>query len=350
MRKAALLLLLLVAVYLLAFPISTKPEIYFAPARMSGLDATSNLELDNDQQKYSKLHHFVLGDIFGYVSDSGIIQYQDRKMYRVAMDDARFINFSSVSGNLVIQSFDGEVIDAIEIRGYPILLDGRIFIISTNRGEFGEIDVQGSYLWKYEFTSPITEIDAKHGHVMLGLLDGRVLIYDRNGIRAAELLFDQSRVSAIYGCALSADATRIAVIHGIDPQILSVYRLVPGRKLIYETALSDPFRSHRRIFFLAHGDFLLADAEGAVAVVDLEKAEMAAIPAAGRIVGTLNTESLTYVLMQDDEKAEIIVISLPPAELARTTFLAEHTSILGSADYIILGMDRHLGKIETFVR
>ena len=351
MKVAAILLVLLVISFILVFPIMLKPEIHFSPDWVALLDGPHPVE-KKPHPADMVTHSFAIGDKFGYVTNSGEMLFRDTKMFGVAIDESRFINFSRVSGNLVVQNPYGDVIDAFEMRGFPMLLDGRLFIISTNRGEFGELDSQGSYKWKYEYTSPITDVDVNNGLVIAGLLDGRVFLYGSDGTIVSELFFERSRIRAVYGCALSHDGASFAVIHGIDPQMLSVYTLLPERSLLFESDLTDIFRTRRRLTFQANGDYLLVEAEDSLIIVDLNRSEQTTVPAGGRLLRTMDSQQYpyTYILLEGEKQAELIVMSLPEAELSRTTISAESVALSGGTGYIVFGADSAVGRIDTIVR
>lgn len=349
MKKAVVFVIVMVAVYLLAFPTRLKPELHFSPGWASELGTKTDPPRG---ERPNRIHFFNLDEAFGYITDGGDVLYLDRKMYGVAIDSRRFVNYSSVSGNLVVQGSSGEVLDAIEIRGYPLLLDDRIFIISTNRGEFGEIDIQGTYIWKYEYSSPITDLDAQNGRVLLGLLDGRVYLYKTDGSREVEISFQRSRVNAVYGCALSADGTRFSVVHGIDPQILSVFELNPEPKLIFEAELADTFRRRRVVDFISQGEYVVVDGQDGVYIMDLDRGELFDIIISGRLVGGFSdvSDPLAFILTHDGKTANLLTVALPPAELARSSYPASQTVLINGENYIILGIDRYLGRIDRMVR
>ena len=220
MKWTASLLFFLFALYLVAFPKTLRPELILRPVFSIDIEGEEGGgEFDSELSAVP----FELEDTFGYVTEVGDLLHMERKLYGVAIDSDGFINYSSVSDNLVFHDVSGRVVDTFEVRGYPVFHDGRFFILSTNRSEISEMGDSGRVLWKNEYSSIITDFDSKNGRLAIALLDGRVLIIDAAGDVINSMNLQGSRIRAVYGCELSADGYRLAVIHGLDPQILSVF-------------------------------------------------------------------------------------------------------------------------------
>ena len=55
------------------------------------------------------------------------------------------------------------------------------------------------------------------------MLNGRVELFGKDGSYRAGIRPETSRINVVYGTALSFASQKAAVVHGIDPQFLSLY-------------------------------------------------------------------------------------------------------------------------------
>ena len=335
--------------YILLFPVGLKPEIGHKPAWVTDVMSDST---QSAREHAGGVIPFVFDTRFGYVSDDGDLLLSKPTLFGVAIDSDRFINYSSVSGNLVVQDHYGEVTDNLAIRGYPILLQNRFFVISSNRAEMAELDDEGSIVWKREFASIISDFDAQSDLMALGLLDSRVQIVGSGGEVRQEIEFLGSRINAVYGCALSADGKILAVVHGLDPQYLSAYDLREGGETIRKWTLDAEFRTTRHIVFAGDGRYLLAEDHKRLLLFDLERKERLAIATSDTFLGTgeVSGHGLIWILSKREAVAELLLLQLPDRVIYRVQFPAEKPTLSVDESALLLGFDRYISKIEKVER
>jgi hypothetical protein len=191
MKWSIPVLFLVVVIYLLFFPSSLRPEIVLSPKWT--LDVSSSTELVNPHA--DNFVSFELGNLFGYVSLDGDLLLKEEKLFGLAIEEKKFINFPNVPDGLTVRDSGGGTTDVLKVSGYPIFLDGRFLLISTNRSEVAELAGDNTVSWKREYTSVITDIDARGGLIALGLLDSRVQVLDAEGGVALDLDMTGSRIN-----------------------------------------------------------------------------------------------------------------------------------------------------------
>ena len=341
------LFLFLICGYLIFFPELLRPELLVRPlfsTEVRGNSTTAGIEDETE------IFPFMLDDIFGYVFDDGTLGFTGEKLYGVAIEKDRFINYSSVSGNLVVQDPAGNVTETLEVSGYPVFLSGRFFVLATNRADIREIGQSGAVLWRNEYSSIITDIGAGGELLALAFLDGRVLLIDGTGALIHDMEFPGSRVQAVYGCSLSADGSRLAVVHGLDPQHITVVALESDYSTLYSGELDDEVRRRRNIGFF-HGA-LYVEEVGGLRIIDYEKASHVRIAGLNNFAGAgeFVREKLVWYLSKSEDGVELSLVRLPDRKLMTTGFQGKYTTASSYGDKLLVGMDRYITMMEITQR
>lgn len=102
--------------------------------------------------------------------------------------------------------------------GYPFFLDGRAFVMHSDQNSVSRLDADGSIEWTYDFTAPVTCVDAAAGFLLAGTLAGTAELVDGEGRGVYTAEPSGSRIAGVYGCALSADGSMMALVCGLDRQ------------------------------------------------------------------------------------------------------------------------------------
>ena len=350
MKWALPLLSVLLCAYLLAFPVSLRPEQELKPVWAVDVsrDAVTGVRGDTGGAGVP----FVLGERFGYLGQSGDLLLRSERIHGIAIDSDRFVNYSSVSGNLVVQNSRGDVTDTVEVRGYPILMDGRLLLISTNRAELAEITDAGEIAWKREYASVITDLDSKNNVLAIGLLDSRAELIDRSGDVVLALDLMGSRINAVYGSALSSTANLLAIVHGIDSQYVTVVDLSEDASAPKKVELRNEFRTTRYLRFLDSDKYLVIEDVNGVVVLDIDRGEMHRLATAGSVLaaGDFAGDDLIWVVSQSTERTELLVVRLPKDVIFRVPYASAAAFAAATDDRLYLGVDRHIGLIERVER
>ena len=252
---------------------------------------------------------FKLGDRLGYFTRGGQLSYSEQIVYDAVVAEDYFINYSSVSRNLVLQSSIGEIIGNIETEGLPFALGDRSFIISPDRMTVSE-QSGGSLLWSITPGSIITTIDANTELTLIGLMNGEVLVYDINGEEVFSYFSTESRYSIVYSCALSDDGRRIAVVAGLYPQQLMCFESKnDSYAMVMRKELEHQYRRNLFIDYSTDGRLLYTEVPSGVDVLNSYSLEEDSIPLSGSVgqaeLGGLN--ELSYLMLEDETKTHLRV-------------------------------------------
>ena len=133
---------------------------------------------------------------------------------------------------------------------------------------------------------PITTASVGADLLLLGLLDGRLLLLDAQGRIDLELTPGESRVPIVVAAALAPAGDRLAAVSGLDPQRLSVLEKREGRWMpLWSHSLDTDLRREALLRFTADGRFLLFEGRESVGVLDLLQRREARLAHSGRLAG-----------------------------------------------------------------
>lgn len=169
---------------------------------------------------------FQLGDVFGYVKADGTVLYSARAPYRVALSATGFVSYTRLGTDWILQDTSGRPITAFSGSGYPLIgPDGsRIFSIKTDLSGLIELDRNGGALWERDFPTMVTTASLQADLLLVGLLNGSMILVDRKGSSVFEYSPKGSRIAVILGVAVSPDGSLLAAVSGIGPQSLTIVR------------------------------------------------------------------------------------------------------------------------------
>jgi hypothetical protein len=296
---------------------------------------------------------FRIADGFGYVAADGSHSYFGEVSFDVTIARTGFVNYSSLGTNLVVQAPDGTVIASLPTRGYPMFLGDRLFVVATNRSRIEEWTVDGDLVWTRDFAALVTSFDANGSSLIVGLLDGTVLLVDGDGNARFQKRFSGSRVEVIYGCTVSVDGTFLAVIHGLDPQWLTVMGYREGQYEVIETVeLANEFRRNRPVYLSPDAGVVYVGDLTGLSVYHIEAGTSSAIALPGDLdhYGAFDNQPFNWFSFASDERTMLAITTfdgrLVFRQLLDTATATPHTHRTS----VYIGADRLVARIDPVTR
>jgi hypothetical protein len=366
-RIIVLILVPVLVLYLLLFPDRLGEEISASLVWVNDISLESNgavtagapdisPDFITEEGQPSELYAFRLGDIFGFIGDDGRFEYVGRAAYGVAFGEDIFINYPNVVSNLAVQDAAGRIRMGIPTYRYPFYLSGRLFLISSDRLSLSELDLGGAGVWDRTFPSLVTAVDGNEAMMVIGMLDGRIEVLDRLGGTVFETIPDGSRIPVVYGCALSPDARYFAVVCGIDPQRLLLYRLDEEADT-YSEVLDLPLDGAKRrpvtVAFSEDGTVVFVETAYSIACLDVETHTIVnTFELQGRIDNFIarGRGALSYVITSADGNSVLRVFESGGRRVYEERFAGDVVSLSECKAGILLGVDSDLGLFELAVR
>jgi hypothetical protein len=289
-RIVAVLLFFIIYFFAASRPIPH--ETVLSPKWLSSLESDQPILINNTGQGVQRSEDrplpFTLGSHFGYIDSGGRFILNKVKNGEIDLSENQWTEYEAEPVQIEIKNLNEETTIILDDpRGYPLLLDGRVFILGSEQNKLSEIDPNGNVLWTYDFGAPLTCIDAAAGMVLTGSIDGLIEILDSNGQRIYFFEPGGSRYTVILGCALSRSGSRLGIICGIEEQrflLLERYGNAGGEyKVIYHEPLESGFRRPVRISFIDQDRRIVFERPGGIGCYNIKSRQGIRIPLNGTI-------------------------------------------------------------------
>jgi hypothetical protein len=323
-RKKRIQVFIIFLLFIAYFIIAARPlprETVLAPGWLSSLESDAPVSLggagQTQGQPQGRLFPFTLGSHFGYVNTAGFFSINNVKKDEIYLSENLWAEYSAEPEIIEIKNINAETTVSIKSpKGYPILLDDRVFILGREQNALSEIDKDGDVLWTYEFGAPLTCIDAVCGLVLTGSIDGVVEILDAEGKRIFYFEPGGSRYSVILGCAISRNGSRIGIISGIDQQrFLLLERFGDGDyKVVYHEFLDEGFRRPVLISFIDEDRRIIFERVEGLGCYNIKSRQWYSIPLDGKIAAIDNSGDKGFLFLINSHtgrQKELIGIRFP---------------------------------------
>jgi len=290
--KRLLLLTCIALLYSLVAPhrLAQEPlrRVQFARAieiTHSGLGADSAVS-SRSQPNEPGLLPFVHQDQYGYIDNAGVIVWLEQVDHGVALAATHYVNYPQMPEEQVVRAPGGVEISTLTAPGYPVLAPGYVYVISASQDGLTAYRYEGAELWSRRFSAPITDLDAVGDSVVVGLLDGTVVYLDAQGEAIVIDPDNESSVAVVYGVALSPDERTVAVLSGLYPQRLRVFRLNENQEITGAHArnLESQRREPAVVQFDPRGEGLLYEHGPVLTHLSMDRFEHAAFEVEGEVI------------------------------------------------------------------
>lgn len=357
--KKKYVLLLSIAFFVVYFFVASQPiplETILIPRWLSSLETNYPVSLKEPENSAESPAEdafipFELGNRFGYVDDGGRFIINRLKQGLVSVSDEYWAEYKAVPEGLEIRDPQEERLIKIEEgNGYPFFMDGRIFLINEERNSLRAVNTDGSISWAYDFAAPLTDMDAAAGLILAGSLDGTVELLDGEGKRIFFFEPGGSRLSAIYGCRISGDGSKLAIVSGYDDQrFLFLERSGDSYKVAFHEFIADGFRRQMYLAFIDNDNRVIFERQGGVGIYDI----------AGRssldldLPGTMNAldsyggDNLVFVVNSPQGRMkELVAIRLPGRIILKAPFRSQNTFLARVNNYLYVGGGGTIASFE----
>ncbi|MDR1420096.1 MAG: WD40 repeat domain-containing protein [Treponema sp.] len=263
---------LIFILYIFAAPRPIPPETVIVPRWLASLESDFPVVLGGEPSGGGGVFPFELGNRFGYADTDGRFLVNKTKEGYVALSEKYWAEYSGEPSVIdVMDSSNGTVLRAENGMGYPLFLDGRVFLVGKYQNSLTALDEKGEALWTYDFAAPITCIDAASGLLLAGSVDGAVELLDTEGKRIFFFVPGGSRLPVIAGCAISRNGSRFGIISGVDDQRFLLFERFGDRgnreyRVIYHEFLDEGFRRPVFISFIDGDSRVVFERAGGIGV------------------------------------------------------------------------------------
>jgi hypothetical protein len=331
-------------------------ETILIPRWISSLESDYS-SLMKEEESGDYLVPFRLGNRYGYTDSQGsfainrMIQETGEGSAGVSLSEHRWAEFEATPESIAIRNPQGDMLLSLEnSRGYPLFLDGRIFLIGEEQTSLSLVDEEGGLLWTYDFAAPLTSIDAAADLILTGSLDGVVELLDISGKRVHSFEPGGSRLAVILGCRISRDGSRLAVISGYDDQrFLLQERFENTYNTVYHEFLGDGFRHAVHIAFVENDTWIAFERQGGLGLYEIGKRRSVTAPVRGSMAALDETggNSLIFTVSSLGDRSKLLsAVRLPGIIVMEAPFRSETVFLSRRLSEIYVGGDATLASFE----
>jgi len=330
-------------------------ETVLKPVWITSLASNNPIALGNDPQREkddNALFPFTLGNRFGYVGEDGNFAINRLRNGYISLSENSWAEYDSTPSLIQVMNPMDEGVFSIEApKGYPMFLDNRTFIVGNEQNFINALDDSGATLWTYYFAAPITCVDAAGRYLLAGTLDGEVILLDASGVPViAPFEPGGSRLSVILGCAISEDASRFALVSGIDEQrFLYLERSGDTYKVIYHEFLGSGFRRPVHIGFIDNGGKIVFEREGGLGIYSIGGRGSVRVGMEGEIAALDDSgdEGFLFVITsQGANEKRLISIRYPGIIVNEAPFKSGSVFLFRRNKRLYLGGDMSIASFE----
>ena len=294
---------------------------------------------------------FHIGNRFGFAQDNGhfILNRVKREM-NLSFSSSKWSEYEAMPSSINILDPQSTLLMTINApRGYPFFLDEHIFILGNEQNSISRLDTMGNISWTYDFSAPLTCIDAASGFILAGTLDGALELLSDTGGQIFSFEPGGSRLAVVLGCAVSKDGTRLAVISGIDDQrFLLLEKTEDSFRVVYHEFLGDGFRRAVHLNFIDNDNKVVYEREGGLSIYDIPSRTSVTLPLEGSILAIASGDDkyLVAITAQSGNHKRFIGIKLPDLVVFNAPFRSDNIYLGREKSRIFLGGDRGLISFE----
>jgi hypothetical protein len=355
-------------IYIFIAPRSIPVETVLAPRWITSLESNYPVNLqDISPDENELLIPFTLGNRFGYLADDGKFAINQIMDGYVSMSKNFWAEYEALPSSIKVMDPHSEEIFVIEApKGYPLFLDNRSFIAGSEQNFITALSQTGEELWTHDFPAPLTCVDTAGGYLLAGTLDGAVELLDITG----SLVFTPfepggSRISVILGCAISQDASRLALISGVEKQrFLLLERSGTERrgsesqgterptdtyKVVYHEFLSDGFRRPVFIRFINDDAQIIFEREEGMGIFTISSRTSTKINLEGEITALDDSGEngfLFLITSQGQNEKRFVAIRHPGLIVNETPFKSKNAFLARQHNRLYLGGDLLMASFD----
>jgi len=355
-------------IYIFAAPRSIPVETVLKPRWITSLESNYPVSFqDNLSDEKETLLPFTLGNRFGYLSDDGKFAINQIRDSYISISEHSWAKYEALPSSIKVMDPYNEEIFAVENpKGYPLFLDNRNFIVGSEQNSITALSPTGEELWTHDFPALLTCVDAAGGYLLAGTLDGAVELLDFAG----NMVFTPfepggSRFSVILGCAISQDASRLALVSGVEKQrflVLEQSRTDNSRtassrtasstdtyKVAYHEFLSDGFRRPVHVKFINNDAEIAFEREEGLGIYTIGSRTSTKVNLNGEIMVLDDAGEggfLFLITSQGQNEKRLIAIRYPGLIVNDAPFKSRNAFLARRRDRIYLGGDLLMASFE----
>ena len=343
----------MVFLYILLFSFPQGKEIIIVPIWYKNVSRTNIEQKVNSSS--GQLISFMLDKLFGFIDLDGNVSYLEKRNFYTTISTNQFINYGAIPGNYFVKDSLGKIKYAFRSYGYPVLSNSgkTIVLLTTDLTGLKVLNSAGEETFNEEFSSLITSLKFNDSMILIGLLDGETFLKDINGRTIFYLKTEKnkSNIPVTVGVALSGDNSRIAVLHDLHPQKLSIAEKgKSGYKIVHVINTETNYNREVMINFSYDGKYLICPKGKGVLLIDTDTWEMEFLSLEAEMtdMAVSNTDNLFSFISQNRNNGNYYFKVVFPLKktVYQKQFYQKIQFIKIVENHIFLGLDNAIIRLD----
>jgi hypothetical protein len=301
---------------------------------------------------------FELANYFGYVSTEGRFSVKKIKKNYVSLSDYFWAEYDANAADIEVKdAYNKTVFSIKDGGGYPFFLDSRNFIMHPEQNSVSRLNtvtggtaVVDNAAWTYDFASTVTCVDAAAGFFLAGTLDGAIELIDDKGQRVYFSEPSGSRIAAVYGCALSQDGKKIAVVSGLDKQRFILFEQFGVTwRITFHEFLEEGLRRNVFVMFVDNDSKIIFERESGLGIYDMNSHSIYHISLDGEIVAfdkNGNDGMIFFISAQNQNDKKLVGVKFPDIVMIEAPFKSESVFLSRHGSDLFIGGKNTLASFK----
>ena len=290
---------------------------------------------------------FKLGQTMGYFTQDGEVTNFISYPFKSTITKDNYISYNSNNNSAVIYKKDGSVQGKINISGYPMLDENRIFIFLPGGASFIMCREDGTRNWEYSGTIPITAFDSSKTAVAVGFADGNICLLNLEGSTLQKFSAGGSSYAVISGIAVSSDANYVAAICGHEKQRLILADTSSTHsKIVFHEFLDSDDSFQKLVKFSNDNSFVYYAAGNNFAAIDVKNTKSKKINIKGNAISLQENKTNIFLLTNQNDNFNVYIIEKDCMKTGYFSFKAKNAYIQANEEKLYVGRDSSISCIK----
>lgn len=292
---------------------------------------------------------FLTDARFGYFTEEGELLRTAPITRRMSVSAAAWTEYGSNATRTPIYKPDGTLITVIEEPGFVYIDEDRFYLFEPGGSAVKQYGADGTVLWRYLHTAPITAFHSAESGAVIGFSDGKLVCLDSSGTIVFETYPGGSDYQVILGAGISKDGHYVVCVCGINQQRVLLIRVDGTKyKIVHHRYLAGNLRRQVFVGFDENGDSALFECTEGIGFIDCRNLVSGIIQEQGTVLanGKHPYKNMITVISRQDQTATLSLIESPGYILGKTAFASKNIFLQQDQDKIFLATDKKLIRID----
>ncbi len=292
------------------------------------------------------IHHYKLGQTLGYFTPDGKITNFVSFPFKASISENFYTSYNANNKSTFFYTPDGKQAGKINVTGYPMIDQDRIFVFLPGGSSFVMCDKDGSRKWEYSGAVPLTAFDSSETAIACGFADGTIRVLDKTGSIVQNFIPGGSDYPVILGLGISKSGEYIGTVCGQNKQRFVLAKKNGSQtKIIFHEFLETNSPNQKLVKFSNDDSYVYYAAGNILGVVDTKNKKHAQIKIDGQPLSIQENATSIFLLTKSNTKYTVYAIEKFATLIGSFSFKANNAFLHAYDDALYIGKDYTISKV-----